>query len=89
VTTKLTTGAWTAVCNTVIINSVSSVWLISLNSVLELLSVIVKYGDDLRQECLASQLLEQFKVGRIMVFTLCVLVWHVCVVELVYFVAKQ
>ena len=33
-----------------------------LNSLSELLSVIVKWGDDLRQECLASQLLEQFKV---------------------------
>ena len=33
-----------------------------LNSTSELLSVIVKWGDDLRQECLASQLLEQFKV---------------------------
>ena len=34
-----------------------------LNEILRLLSVIVKVGDDLRQELLAYQLLRQFQVG--------------------------
>lgn len=33
-----------------------------LDIVLELLAVIVKWGDDLRQEVLCSQLLKEFKV---------------------------
>lgn len=33
-----------------------------LDTVLELLAVIVKWGDDLRQEVLCSQLLKEFKV---------------------------
>lgn len=33
----------------------------------KLLSVIVKWGDDLRQEVLCSQLLAQFKVKNILV----------------------
>jgi hypothetical protein len=38
---------------------------IILTKLLELLSVIVKWGDDLRQEVLCSQLLMQFKVANI------------------------
>ena len=38
-------------------------WSGSLTQFSGLLSVIVKWGDDLRQELLCSQLLEQFRVS--------------------------
>ena len=41
------------ICSTVLLD-----WVV----IVELVSVIVKWGDDLRQELLCSQLLEQFKV---------------------------
>ena len=49
-------------CSAWYVYTYSSIVLDSI--VLELLSIIVKWGDDLRQELLCSQLLEQFRVSK-------------------------
>ncbi len=54
-------------------------------TLVELLSVIVKWGDDLRQEVLCSQLLQQFKVNISNMYQTCVLLEHdnsMCIREL-------